>query len=144
MTDVLFELFSRPSQIHGCRIASSGVDRFTGSHVNHFSRKSRNCESFTCIALDRLFDEGCRTRPRVFGATKGFPIPSKNKFFLVACFSKVGGGAPRISIIQSIQSFSLSPGKRGRPVASSARMQPNDQMSIAIVQVIPNMISGAR
>ena len=55
-----------------------------------------------------------------------------------------GGGNPLTSIMRAICSGSLSPGKMGKPVNSSARMQPKLQMSIAVVYGMASMISGAR
>ena len=41
-------------------------------------------------------------------------------------------------------SVSLEPGKSGYPVYNSARMHPNDHMSIMLLYGSPRMISGAR
>ena len=53
-------------------------------------------------------------------------------------------GIPLISIIRASCSASLSPGKIGMPVNSSATMHPKLHMSIAYVYGIPSIISGAR
>ena len=48
------------------------------------------------------------------------------------------------SISRESYSDSDSPGKIGMPVYSSIRMQPKLHMSIAVVNGMPSMISGAR
>lgn len=47
----------------GCRAASSGVMRCSGSHTMHFSMKSRNVASVHPMATDNGRDPGLRVRP---------------------------------------------------------------------------------
>jgi len=54
-------------------------------------------------------------------------------------------GVPKTRKILKIVSISESPGKRDCPVAISAMMHPNDQMSIGVAYLLcPKRISGAR
>ena len=68
---------------------------------------------------------------------------SKKTFRLVALAMRDLGGSPITSMIAPIWSFSFSPAKSGMPAKHSNIMQPKLHMSMAVVQGMPSMISGA-
>jgi len=111
-------------------------------------------------ALDRLFEHGgprglprrdCppirTTIPSDMVRTvqyRGYPFGLKNDFDLFELANIFLFGIPKTSIMQANWSLSFSPGNNACPDSSSAKIQPNDHMSMALPYFAPKITSGAR
>lgn len=124
--------------------ASCGFSLRVGSHLRHRVMKSRKASSSHLRTLRKSLELGRRRLPFDDTVNRGFPIESKNSFFLVLFSIKCFSGGPKISIMQANCSCSFSPGKIGMPVYNSARIQPKLHMSMGIPYDIPRMTSGDR
>ena len=121
------------SFIHSCCKSSSEVILFAGSHSRHLLITSTSPVSAPFIIFSIVLLHGSLRLPLEFVKSLGEPSSSKNFDPRVACFIKDFEGKPRTSMIQTICSASLSPGNKGYPVWSSAKMHPKLQISIAVV-----------
>ena len=96
----------------------------SGSHSKQRDTKSMKCESEHRSAWANDFVPGLRFLPFEFVIQRGLPRESKNKRRLTALVTTSSGGSPMTSMMHASCSTSFSPGKIGKPVYSSARMQP--------------------
>lgn len=132
----------KPFKIHSWSKASSGVIRFYGSHS-----KQRDIISVNDVSLlPTTYCSFIELMILYFPFSCGILHSNeslKNFFLLSAFFSIAFGGASKTYMNMRSCSFSLSPGKMGKPVKSSTKMHPKDHMSIAGVYLIPRMIYGA-
>lgn len=132
-----------------CRIAALGVNLTSGSHSKQRFKKSRNSGSSQPFnALFNSFEPGgprglpLLDRPPVktivpSGSVDalqylGYPFELMKFFERFPRSISFCGGIPRSSIMHASWSPSSSPGSNGKPVRSSASMQPNDHISIGI------------
>jgi hypothetical protein len=138
--------FGRPSSTHSCCIACCGVSRVSGFQSSHRATKLRKAAFvfLHCSACGRVVYPGNTAFPRELGVTTISPAVSKNSFRLGEACNISNGGGPSTDAISYICSASLSPGNSGYPRNSSAKIHPNDHISICVVYGIPKMISGAR
>ena len=132
-----------PFRIHSCSRASSGEILSSGFHSKHFFIRSTNVWSLQPTTSLNSTELAILSFPFSWAILQS-KFSVKN-FFLRSAFRSICfGGGPSTSMNIKTCSFSLSPGKIGKPVNSSTKIHPNDHMSIAGVYLIPNMISGAR
>jgi hypothetical protein len=91
-----------------------------------------NSSSHEHTALFTDLAPGLRILPLLSSVIFGDPVSSSKKIdFLVLYLSTSSEGSPSISIIKLSYSASLSPGKIGYPVYSSANIQPKLHISMA-------------
>jgi len=90
-----------------------------------------------------VFVLGVLILPFVLGLIIMFSDSSKKRCLRLLTTRRSHDGFPRISIIRASWSPSDSPGNRGYPVYSSARMHPKLHMSIAPLNLSPRITSGA-
>jgi hypothetical protein len=110
--------------------ASLGLRRRSGSQRRQREIKSMKASSSVLSACCKVLLLGRRLLPLLLTVTLGLPTESKNSFLRVHFSTRCLSGGPKISMMQASCSCSFSPGKMGYPVQSSARMQPNDHMSM--------------
>lgn len=125
-----FERF--PALIKGCRIAFWGLIRRSGSHIRHLETKSTKSSSSQRRTWARVFVPGLLLRPFEFTTGRGAPVESKKSRLRELRLIKSLSGRPSTSIMQDSCSCSFSPGKIGKPVLSSANIQPKLHISIAM------------
>lgn len=118
--------------IQGCCMSSSGAKRAFLSHLKQPSKKFTNIGSLHPMAVAILLVPGQCFLPHELGTILGLLLLSKNIFLREACSRIVFEGIPKTSIMHASCSTSFSPGKRGYPEKSSARMHPKLQMSIIV------------
>jgi hypothetical protein len=141
----------RPPVTKGCRIAACGFIRRSGSQTRHFEMKSTNSSSLHRRTWASVFVPGRRRRPLELMTARGAPPGSskdgisqveeqrlhkielpKKSFLRELRLTNSLSGMPSTSMIQESCSCSFSPGKIGKPVYSSAKMQPKLHISMAI------------
>ena len=138
----------RPAVTNGCLSAACGFILRSGSQTRHFDIKSTNSSSLHFNTCCSVFVPGRRLRPLELTTARGVPFNSivvswqrrmpkiqdtpKNSFLRELLLTNSLSGTPRTSMMQDSCSCSFSPGKIGKPVYNSARIQPKLHMSIAI------------
>ena len=114
-----------------------------GSQARHRFIKSKNFGSSLFTEKESSLVAGILLLPREFGTIFGYSSLSKYNLILELLSKNYFGGTFKISIIQAIYSYSFSPGKRGYPLWSSAKIHPKLHISIASSYAIPKITSGA-
>jgi len=128
----LVTLPRRPALRKACCRAPWGFIRRSGSQTKQRAMKSTKSSSWHRRTCARDLVPGLLLRPLEFTTGLGAPLLSKKSRLRELRLMKSLSGGPRTSMIQDNCSCSFSPGKMGKPVYSSARMQPKLHMSMAM------------
>jgi len=121
-----------PAVTNGCLKAAWGLILRSGSQTRHFAMKSTKSSSLHLRTCASVLVPGRRRRPLELITARGAPLGSKKSFFRELRLTYSLSGTPRTSMMQESCSCSFSPGNIGKPVYSSARMQPKLHMSMAM------------